>query len=63
MTTGSSFMKQDAFFLQDILRYSIYGDDIAQQYFYINPDIGLITLKRLLTEGEESQYNVCNISF
>lgn len=45
-------------FLQDKLRYSIVGDDIAKQFFYIDADMGLITVKRLLTEDDQTQYNV-----
>ena len=44
--------------LQDELIYSIVGDDIAQQLFYINPTTGVVTLKKLLTEDGRSQYNV-----
>ena len=43
---------------QDTLKYTIVGDDIAQQFFYLNADTGLLTLKRLLTEDDSTQYNV-----
>ena len=46
------------FLLQDTLKYSIIGDDIARQFFYLNADTGLLTLKRLLSEDTSSQYNV-----
>ena len=44
--------------IQDAIKYSIIGENPAPEYFYIDPDAGLITVKRLLTEGETSQYNV-----
>jgi len=44
--------------LQDKLIYSITGDALAQQYFYINPTTGVVTLKKLLTEDDSPEYNV-----
>ena len=38
--------------------YSITGDDIAQQFFYLDAETGVITLKRLLTDDTSLQYNV-----
>jgi hypothetical protein len=43
---------------QDALKYAITGDDIARQFFYMNPDSGMITVKRLLTQDTTTQYNV-----
>ena len=48
-------------FYQDQLYYSIVGDDIAQQFFYMDTDTGVITLKRLLTDDTSLQYNVSTI--
>lgn len=38
--------------------YSIVGDDLAKQFFYVNPTTGVITLKKLLTEDNHLEYNV-----
>ncbi len=50
-----------AFSLQDNLKYNIIGDDVAKQFFYLNADTGLLTLKRLLSEDDTAQYNVSQI--
>ena len=50
-------------FLQDEIWYTLTGDSVAQQFFYINPNTGVITLKRLLTESDSSQYNVSEIKW
>ena len=34
------------------------GSDVAIQYYYINPESGLITVKKLLTEGDQVQDEV-----
>ncbi|KAL3878042.1 hypothetical protein ACJMK2_035678, partial [Sinanodonta woodiana] len=44
-----SAMDQD----NDVLYYSIIGDTRALTYYYINPDTGSISLKKLLTEGSQ----------
>ena len=44
--------------LQDEIKYSITGDDVAMQYFYMNPDTGVVTLNKLLTDGTDRRYNV-----
>lgn len=38
--------------------YSISGDGVAPQFFYIDPDTGVISLKKLLTLDSSSQYTV-----
>ena len=43
---------------QDAIKYAITGEDSAPQFFYIDPDTGIITVKRLLSEGDSRQYNV-----
>lgn len=47
--------------MQDTIRYSITGDDVAQQFFYINADTGAITLKQLLSQDTTSKYTVSNL--
>jgi len=47
---------------QDAIKYSIIGEDPAAEYFYIDPDFGLLTVKKLLSEGDTSQYNVRKIT-
>ena len=44
----------------DGVRFSITGDSVAQEFFYINPVTGVITLKKLLTTDTRSQYTVRN---
>ena len=45
-------------YFQDTLRYEMVGTEQAMSYYYLNPGTGLITLKRLLTEGEQTQDDV-----
>jgi hypothetical protein len=45
---------------QDVLAYSIIGDANDFSYFYINPESGLISLKRTLTEAVGNQFDVNN---
>ena len=47
---------------QDKLYYYITGDDIAQQFFYLDADTGVITLKRLLMDDTSLQYNVSKLA-
>ena len=42
--------------------YSIVGDAKARQFFYINPDTGAVTIKRLLSEDKDAEYNVSVIT-
>ena len=44
----------------DIIKYTIEGDDVATQFFYMNPTSGIITLKTLLKSDNlaHTQYNV-----
>ena len=43
---------------QDKLRYEITGPPQAMQYYYLNPDSGVITLKKLLKEGRQTNDEV-----
>ncbi len=43
---------------QDSIKYSITGEASAPQFFYVDPDTGIITVKKLLSEGDTSQYTV-----
>ena len=43
---------------QDAIKYSITGSGTSPDYFYMDPDTGLVTLKMLLAEGSEQQYTV-----
>ena len=40
------------------MRYSLLGDAVAMEFFYIDPGTGNITLKRLLTEDSSPRYNI-----
>lgn len=40
------------------MRYSIVTDDISKQYFYINPDTGVISLRRVLTDNNIGRFSV-----
>ena len=42
----------------DLLKYSLTGSGVANEFFYINPTTGDISLKKLLTEGTDSTYTV-----
>ena len=42
----------------DVIYYSLLGDALAAQFFYIDEESGIVSLKRLLTEGVQSQYNL-----
>ncbi len=34
------------------------GDSEAMKYFYVDPDIGIITIKKMLYPGTRNQYTV-----
>ena len=40
------------------MKYSVIGDETAIEFFYIDADSGIITLRKLFTEGTQEQYNV-----
>jgi protocadherin Fat 4 len=42
----------------DTLEFEIRGNDQAKQYYYLNPDTGVITLKKLLTEGTQTNNEI-----
>ncbi|KAK3089813.1 hypothetical protein FSP39_006721 [Pinctada imbricata] len=42
----------------DVVHYSITGDDFALQFFYINPDTGVISLRRLLTSTNIARFTI-----
>ena len=44
--------------LQDSLHYEIIGSERALSFYYLNPDTGVITLKRLFTEGTHTKDEV-----
>jgi len=44
--------------LQDQISYLLVGSDSAKQVFYVNPNTGLISLKKSLTETVDQQFTV-----
>ncbi len=44
--------------LQDTIRYELIGNERAQEYYYLNPSTGLITIKKLMTEGDQGEDTV-----
>ena len=43
---------------QDKLKYSILTDERCQEYFYMNPDTGIVTLKKLLEDESLTKFLV-----
>ena len=46
---------------QDTIRYELVGNERATEYYYLNPSSGLITVKKLITEGEQNDDTVRDI--
>lgn len=44
--------------MQDVLRYSLVGDLIDQEFFYLNEDSGFISLRKTLLTTTTSQFRV-----
>ena len=42
-----------------MISYSVTGDDDADDFFYVHPDNGDITLLQSVFETEKRQYKVC----
>ena len=47
---------------QDIVKYELLGGTRALEYYYLNPDTGLISLKKPLTEGSHLNDQVSNMA-
>lgn len=45
---------------QDQITYQLTGTDSAKQAFFVNPDTGLVSLKKSLTETAEETFMVRN---
>ena len=43
---------------QDKITYTLVGSESAKAAFYVNPDSGLVSLKKLLTETVDSVFTV-----
>ena len=43
---------------QDRITYTLVGSESAKAAFYVNPDSGLVSLKKLLTETVDSVFTV-----
>jgi len=43
---------------QDVLKYEMRGSTRALDYYYLNPQTGIITLKRLLTDATHTSDDV-----
>ena len=39
--------------VQDVMKYELLGDARALEYYYLNPETGVISLKKLLTQGSQ----------
>ena len=46
----------------DVMTYEISKDDMCMEYFYINPDSGAVSLKKLLDDVEVDIFKVNNPS-
>ncbi len=44
--------------MQDTIRYEMVGNERALEYYYLDPSSGLITIKKLITEGEQTDDTV-----
>ena len=44
--------------VQDVVRYSLVGDTIDQEFFYLNEDSGFISLRKTLLTTTTSQFRV-----
>ena len=44
--------------VQDVVRYSLVGDPIDQEFFYLNEDSGFISLRKTLLTTTTSQFRV-----
>ena len=47
---------------QDTIRYEIVGNERALEFYYLDPSSGLITVKKLITEGEQTDDTVSHLS-
>ena len=45
--------------LQDVVRYSLEGPEDQLRYFYLNPDDGVLILRRSMAGTPLSEFNVC----
>ena len=43
---------------EDKLKFSILSDERCQEYFYMNPDTGIMTLKKLLEDESMTKFMV-----
>ena len=41
--------------------YELTGDEHAQMYFYVDPDLGTISLKQSVLNDDEDTYEVCSV--
>ena len=49
--------------LQDTIRYEMVGNERAIEYYYLDPSSGLITVKKLITEGTQNDDTVIVLEF
>ncbi len=47
---------------QDVIKYTLVGDETAREFFYINPTTGEVSIKKPLSEGSASTYTVSTAS-
>ncbi len=43
---------------QDKMYYSLIGDDKAQDFFYVDPTTGAVSLKKAINQDTSTQYDV-----
>ena len=53
----------DTFSFQDVIKYTLVGDEVAREFFYINPTTGEVSIKKPLTEGNTATYTVSSQLF
>jgi len=45
-------------FLQDTVTYSLKGEELVRRHFYLNPDDGVLTLRKSLLSSSAMQFQV-----
>ena len=50
------------YFIQDVIAYTIYGNEVAKKYFYIDPDTGAVSLKKIIAKDTNTKYQVTIVS-
>ena len=46
---------------QDVIKYSMIGEDSAKEFFYVDPDTCRVTVKKMLYPGTATDYTVSHL--